>query len=485
MSLKAKAFKGAFWSTLEVFGNQIISFVISLVLARLLLPEEFGLIAMLTVFMALAGVLVESGLTQSLIRTPDPTDEDYSTVFFFNLGASLIMYGMLWFTAPLIASFYEQPVLSSLLRILSTTIIIGAFSAVQRARLTKQMDFKTQLLVSTPSLVINGVVGIVMAYMGYGVWSLVWSRIAGATASAAQLWYWAKWKPLWAFSKVKFHQHFGFGVKLMISSISDTFFEGLYTIIIGKFYPAAQVGFYNKADGLQKLPVNLISGVVSRITYPLFSEIQSDDKRLKDVYQRIMQLVIFLIAPTLVFMAVLAEPIIRFLFTEKWLPAAPYFQVLCTAGILYPIHAYNLQILNVKGRSDLFLRLEIIRKIVLLIVIVVSFQFGIYGLLFGKVLFSIIVFGINTHYSGKFIQYGPWQQAKDLLPTLILAGVCGFLVVGFDSVDFVQELHDFIRILLGVGIGFLTFVGLAQLFKLSAFSEIVILFRREVLKTKK
>jgi len=238
------------------------------------------------------------------------------------------------------------------------------------------------------------------------------------------------------------------------------------------------VGFYSKADGLQMLPVRLISRIVSKVTYPLFSEIQNDDIRLKDVYKRIMQMVIFLVAPTLIILGVLAEPIFRFLYTEKWLPAVPYFQILCAAGILYPIHAYNLQILNVKGRSDLFFKLEVVKKLLLIIVILIAFQFGIYGLLYGGVLFSLLAFLINTHYSGKFINYTAWQQTRDLLPSILLALGTGTIVYGIDHV-FTRNSHDFIRILVGGVAGLLTFSLLAFVFKLAALQELKLIIQRK------
>ncbi|RRO24648.1 lipopolysaccharide biosynthesis protein [Flavobacteriaceae bacterium 14752] len=479
MSLKNKALKGVFWSALEQFGNQIIGFGISVILARLLLPEEFGLIAMLAVFMALARTLIDSGLTQSLIRTENPDDADYSTVFYFNLVGSFVIYAIIYMAAPYIADFYSQPQLTSITRVFSVVFIINAFAAIQNTRLTKMMDFRTLMLVSTPSLIISGIVGVVLALKGYGVWSLVWSRIAQAVAATIQLWYWAKWKPLWLFSREKFKQHFNFGFKLTLSGILDTIYVNAYPIIIGKFFAPAQVGFYTKAEGLKMLPVRTISGIVSKITYPLFSEIQNDDVRLKNVYKRIMQMVIFLVAPTLIFIAVLAEPIFRFLYTEKWLPAVPYFQILCAAGILYPIHAYNLQILNVKGRSDLFLKLEVVKKILTVIVIIVAFQFGIYGLLYGSVVLSLLAFIINTHYTGMFINYTAWQQTKDLLPTILLALLAGLAIYGIDYYLKSFDFHDFIRIILGGLSGLITFTFLAFILKLESMYELKTILKRK------
>jgi teichuronic acid exporter len=479
MSLKQKALSGVFWSFIEQFANQIIGFVISLALARLLMPEDFGLIAMLAIFMGIGGALISSGLTQSLIRTKNPDDADFSTVFYFNLIGSVVIYVIIVIAAPYIASFYDQNQLTAIVRVYSVVFIINAFAAVQTTRLSKKMDFRTQMLVSTPSLIISGFVGVILALYGYGVWSLVWSRVAQSLSSMIQLWYWAKWRPMWLFNKEKFKQHFGFGFKLTLSGILDIVFVNAYAIIIGKYYAPAQVGYYNRADGLQMLPVGIISGIISKVTYPLFSEIQNDDARLKNVYKRIMQMVIFLVAPTLIFLAVLGDPIFRFLYTEKWLPAVPYFQILCAAGILYPIHSYNLQILNVKGRSDLFLQLEVVKKMILLTIIFISFQFGIYGLLVGSVIFSLLAFFINTHYTGKFINYTAWQQLRDLLPIITIALTAGASVFAVDHFLIGFNSHDFARIVLSGSMGVLIFIILSIAFKIEALYELNAIIRRK------
>jgi O-antigen/teichoic acid export membrane protein len=479
MSLKKQALSGVFWSSIQMFSSQGIGFVVSIILARLLLPAEFGLIALLGLFMGLGTALINSGLTQSLIRTQDADEDDFSTVFFFNLIGSVLIYAIIFVTAPLIASFYNQQLLTSIIRVYTVTFIINAFSAIQTTRLNKKMDFKTQMKVSIPSLVIGSTVGITMALNGYGVWSLVWSAIIQSLAATIQLWYWSKWKPVWVFNWEKFNYHFHYGTKLMFSGILDIIFTNSYTIIIGKFFAPAQVGFYNRADTLQMLPVGNISSIITKVSFPLFASIQNDDVRLKSVYKRIMQMVIFLVAPTLVLMAVLAEPLFRLLFTEKWLPAVPYFQILCFNGILYPIHSYNLQILNVKGRSDLFLKLEIIKKILITAVILISFRFGIYGLLYGSVITSILCFFINTHYSGNFLNYTAWQQTKDLFPIILLSLVVGLVVHFFDGLLLRISENDFIRLLLGGLIGITLFVFFAFLFKMNSLSELINIIKRK------
>lgn len=472
MSLRGTATKGIFWTFMQQFGGQLINFGVSLVLARLLMPEEFGLIGMIAVFMAIGQSLMDSGLTQSIIRSEDPNQEDYSTVFFFNLAGSIIVYFLIYFTAPLIASFYRQPALIEILRVYCLSFIIMAFSAVQFARLTKLMDFKTQMLVTIPSLVASGILGIYLAYQGFGVWSLVWRHLFQSFLQTVQLWIRSKWHPSLTFSVSKFKEHFNFGYKLTLSGLLDTVFSNIYQIIIGRYFVASQVGYYTRAQTLRQLPVSNISGALNKVTYPLFASIQNDDVRLKRVYKEIMLMVLFIIAPTLIIMGVLAEPLFRFLFTEKWLPAVPYFQVMCLGGILYPIHAYNLNILKVKGRSDLFLKLEIIKKILVVVVISISIRYGIMGLIWGQLITSIIALGINTHYSGKFIKYTTLEQLLDMIPIILLAFLVGASIWMADNFLNINQLNDFYRLaLLGIS-GTALYLFFAYIFKMDSLTSI-------------
>lgn len=472
MSLRKTAISGVFWTFSQQFGLQIITFCVSIVMARLLLPEEFGLIGMITVFMAVGQSLMDSGLTQSLIRTNDPDQSDYSTVFFFNLGGSIVVYGILFLAAPYIALFYNQEILKDILPVYCLSFIITAFSAIQLTRLTKKMDFKTQMIIAIPSLFISGLLGVYLAYQGFGVWALVWMNLSQSALNAIQLWIKIKWRPSLVFDLQKFKYHFHFGYKLTLSGLLDTIFKNIYQIIIGKFFLASQVGFYTRADSLKNLPVVNISNALNKVTYPLFASIQNDDLRLKNAYKQIMKMVIFIIAPVLVFLGVLAEPLIRFLFTEKWFPAVPYFQVLCLTGILYPIHSYNLNVLKVKGRSDLFLRLEVIKKILVILIVAVSIKFGIMGLIWGQLFTSILSFFINTHYTGKFLDYSAWQQAKDILPTLFITFAIGLIIFFIDQFLEKLEYIDILRLIISGCIGFFMYIGLAFLLKMEGFKTI-------------
>lgn len=471
MTLKKQALSGMIWTFVQQFSNQGISFLMSIFLARLLLPSDFGLIAMMGVFISLGSAIVNSGMTQSLIRTIDPDEDDYTAVFYFNILMSILVYIAVFFVAPLLAKFYNQDSLTILIRVYSVVFVLNALGAVQNARLTKLFLFKTQMKISIPSIIIGGIIGITMALKGYGVWSLVFSAIIQTLANNIQLWLYSNWRPNNYFNKQKIMKHWNFGYKLLLSNILNVIYDNAYYLIIGKYFIPAQVGYFQRADSLKQLPVNNISAVLNKVTYPLFSSIQNDDLRLKSVYKKIMQMVIFLVAPTLLIMVALAEPLFRFLFTEKWLPAVPYFQILCFNGILFPIHAYNLNILNVKGRSDLFLKLEVVKKILLTLVLFISFQFGIYGLLYGSVVFSLVAFSINTHYTGKFLNYTAWQQTKDLLPTILIAALVGGVLYIVDSMWLVN-FFDIIRLILGAILGVALYFLLSFFLKLQALGEL-------------
>lgn len=478
MSLKRKAISSVAWTSAQQFGLQTVGFIVSIVLARLLLPADFGIIGIITIFIAVGNNMVDSGLSQSLIRTEDPDETDYSTVFFFNLGGSIAIYLLIFFASPLIARFYDQQILTNIIRVYCLSFIITAFSAVQLTRLTKKMDFRTQLFISLPSLIISGVLGIYMAYKGFGVWSLVWMYLAQSFLNAVQLWLRIRWRPKLCFSKKKFREHFLFGYKLTLSGLIDTTFNNIYPLIIGKFFSTSQVGFYTRADSLKQMPVSNLSSILNKVTYPLFASIQNDDLRLKRAYKEIMQMVIFVLAPTLLFMAVMAEPLFRFLFTEKWIPAVQYFQILCLAGILYPIHSYNLNVLKVKGRSDLFFKLEIIKKGILILVLIFTLRYGIIILIWGQVFTSVIAFFVNTYYTGRFLNYTAIEQLWDILPIIMLSFFCALISYGIDFYIGQFLGLDIYRLVIGFISISVIYIGFSALFKLSAFLSLKKILRK-------
>lgn len=480
MGLQKQTVSGLFWTFSQRFSVQLINFGVSIIMARVLLPADYGLIGMLAVFMAIGSSLMDSGLSSSLIRTPNADQKDYSTVFFINIIGSIIIYAILFLTAPFIASFYDQEILTPIIRVYTLSFIISAFVSVQSTRLTKEMNFKTQMKIQIPSVIGGGILGIVLALQDYGVWSLVWMNLFQSTLSAIQHWIYSGWRPNFLFDKERFKYHFNFGYKLTLSGLLDTIYNNIYNLIIGKFFPVAYLGYYTRAKSLQQLPVQNISTALNKVTYPMFSSIQHENVKLKMAYKKLMQQVLFWIAPTMILLGVIAEPLIRFLLTEKWVPAVPYFQTLCAAGILYPLNSYNLNILKVKGRSDLFLKLEIIKKVIITIGIFIAVPFGIYGLLYLQVIISFVAYFINSWYSGKMINYPMIEQVRNILPTILLATLIGGFSWFLDRYYLLQVLHmiDFGRVAIMGGVYFILYLGISQAIKMPA----IIDFRRLILK---
>ncbi|WP_395803301.1 lipopolysaccharide biosynthesis protein [Daejeonella sp.] len=434
MSLRKKTLNGLIWTFSQQFGVQIISFFITIVLARILGPSEFGIIAMLSVFVAVGGLLVDGGLSSSLIRTGRANQKDYSTVFFFNLGGSLVIYALVYFLAPFISAFYKQEILTSVLRLYSIVFIINAFYEIQNARLVKVMDFKTQALIQIPSVLTSGLIGILLAINGFGVWSLVWMNISQSFLITLFHWVFSKWRPSLIFDSACFKRHFHFGYKMTLSGLLEIIYKNIYVLIIGKNYSAAQLGYYSRADSISQLPTNNIFNAINSVTYPMFASISEDNIRLKMVYKKLVQQVLFWNASILILLVVLAEPLFRFLLTEKWLPAVPYFQILCLAGILYPLHAYNHNILKVKGRSDLILKIEIVKKTIAVIGILLIIPFGIFGLLYFQLAFSILSCFINSYYSGILINYSIKEQLADIFPAISLSILIGLICFFMDMI---------------------------------------------------
>jgi len=448
MSLKDRAVSGLLWSLWQQLSSKVIGFCISIFLARLLEPAEFGLLAMLTLFIAVGNTLLDGGLTVSLIRTVDADQRDFSTIFYFNLAGSVFLYLILFTTAPVIAGFYNQPLLKAIVRVYGLTLIINAFYGVQSTLLIKDLKFKKQTNIQIPAAIGGGLLGIALAEMGYGVWSLVWMGLCTSLLSTVMHWYYSPWRPAFLFDSECFKKHIHFGYKMTLSGLLDTVYQNLYLIIIGKYFSAAQLGYYSRADTISQLPIGNISAAVNKVAYPMFAEIANDIVKLKNVYKRLMQQVLFWNAPVLILLFLLAEPLFRFLLTDKWLQAVPYFKILCISGIMYPLHAYNLNILKVMGESGLFLRLEIIKKVLSVSGILVFIQFGIYGLLYFQLGFNLVAYFINSMYSGRLIRYPVKEQIEDILPILILAGGAGIICFFVDLELIARLTPDLLRMII-------------------------------------
>ncbi|EIM06128.1 O-antigen repeat-containing transporter [Planococcus antarcticus DSM 14505] len=470
-SLKKKTISGLLWSFGDMMGNQGVQFIIQIILARLLTPTEFGLIGMILVFVALSNSLVDSGFTQALIRDQKANQTDYSTVFYFNLAVSLFIYGVLFLSAPLISNFFDQAQLISIIRVLSLGVIINAFSIIPRAMFTKEVNFKVQAKVNMTASILSGAIAVVMAVMGFGVWSLVVRMLALNLIQALLLVFSRKWLPTLVFSIASFKRLFGFGWKLLVSGLIDTAYNNIYYLIIGKQYSVKSLGYYTNAAKFSDVATQTLTATIQRVTYPVLSGIQDQEERLKQSFKKVIKLSGFLIFPVMIGIAAVAEPLIYLIFGEKWMTMVPYFQLLCIAGMLYPIHALNLNILQVKGRSDLFLYLEIIKTIIptTMIFIVIWMDWSIIMLVATIVLDSHISLFINIYFSGREISYSVKEQVRDLLPIYAISFGMGAVVYGIGRLLPFSEL---LTLLLQIGIGLVLYVGICRLLKIKEFDTV-------------
>lgn len=475
-SLKNKTVKGTVWSSLERFSVQGIQFIVMVLMARILTPADYGLVGMLAIFIAVSQSLIDSGFSQALIRKQDRSEIDNSTVFYFNIGVGIILYFILFFSAPLIARFYEEPQLIPITRVVGLSLVFNSLAVVQRAILTINLDFKTQAKASFIGVLISGIVGITMAHTGFGVWAIVWQQIVNLSVITILLWILSSWKPIWVYSWKSFRELFSFGSKLLASGLLDTIFRNLYLIVIGKYFKASDLGYYTRAHQFTDFASSNITGIFQRVTYPVLCTIQDDDARLSDVYRRLLKTSAFIIFPLMMGMAAVAKPMVISFLTEKWLFSAILIQILCFAMMWYPVHAINLNLLQVKGRSDLFLKLEIIKKALTVVVLCVTLPLGLIPMCVGMIFSSIISLTINTYYTGRLIDLGFFKQMKDLCPTLLLSLATGMIV--YITVNFIP-MQSWFAVSVGVIEGILIYVGLAKILNFPEFAELLSIIQRK------
>ncbi|MEZ7674407.1 lipopolysaccharide biosynthesis protein [Prevotella sp. 20925_1_30] len=474
-SLKQATTKGLFWSSVERFSNQGVQFVFSIILARLLSPSDYGIIAMVTIFFAVAQSFVDSGFSNALVRKTDRVEEDLSTCFYFNIGVGIIAYIVLFLIAPLVANFYSQPILSPIIRITGLGVILNSLCVVQQALFTIKIDFKSQAKITLSATVISGIVGVILAYQGYGIWALVWQGVASSIVRMGLLWLMSKWRPRTGFSKSSFNYLFGYGSKLLASGLLDTIYNNIYPIVIGKFYTPAQLGNYSRALGWAQLPSANITSILQRVTFPVLSAIQDDTLRLQNSYRRLLKLSAFIVFPLMMGLAAIASPLIRVILTAKWDGCVLYLQILCFALMLYPIHAINLNLLQVKGRSDIFLRLEIIKKIIGVVILIITIPLGITAMCLGMVFSSIICLIVNTYYTSRFIDVGLLTQLKDLKIILINSLVMGggiYILTSFIDIEG-------LKLVMGIVIGLLFYFIGSFYFSKAELQEVISLIKKK------
>lgn len=415
-SLKDKTVRGVGWSAIDNVTQYAVSFVVSIVLARLLSPEDYGLLGIITIFTTICTALINGGFSSALIRKKDASEDDYNTAFIVNLSMSLLLYAVIFFCAPLIARFFEREELVLLTRVSSLGMVVGALALVQQTRLTKRIDFKTQTKITLVASITSGVIGIVMAALGCGVWALVAQSLSSQVLKTILLWFFNKWNPQLHFSVQSFKELFGFGWKLMLSGLLDTLWKELYQVVVAKFYSPATLGQYTRAKHFSRVFSHNLTTVIQRVTYPVLSEIQDNKTRMIAAYRRIIKTTMFITAVSMFFLGAISEPLLYCLIGPKWHEAATYLPFICIIGSLYPLHAINLNMLQVQGRSDLFLGLEIVKKIIGLGPLFVGAFVGIIPMLCVSMITGVIAFFLNSYFSGKLLGYSSWMQIKDIAP---------------------------------------------------------------------
>lgn len=429
-SLRHKTIRGVGWSFVDNIASSGITFLVGLVLARLLTPAEYGLMAMIAIFIAISNSIIDSGFSNALIRKIHVERVDYNTVFYFNLIVSILVYAILYIASPVISVFFKEPVLVEVTRVIGWVLIINALAIIPRAQFVRNVDFKTQTKVSLISSVSSGIIGIGMALGGMGVWSLVGQQLSRQFLNTLFLWIYSKWRPVWEFSTQSFKELFGFGSKLLLSGLLDTIYKNIYYIVIGRFYTSAQLGQYTRAEQFNTIFSSNLTSVVQRVSYPVLSSIQEEPERLRQAYRKVIKITMLITFACMLGLAAVAKPLIIILIGEKWLPAVYLLQIICFSGMLYPLHAINLNILQVKGRSDLFLKLEIIKKIIAVGPIAIGIFYGIECMLWGSVITSLIAYFLNSYYSASLIGYPTNEQIKDILPTFVVSLIVASVMWG-------------------------------------------------------
>lgn len=467
-SLKNKTVKGASWSFIDSIAGQGITFLVGLVLARLLTPEEYGLIGIIIIFIAVFNSIVDSGFSNALIRKNDAKDIDYNTVFISNLVLSAVLFGVLYISAPAISNFFNQPQLIPLLRVMGSIVIINAFAIIQRTILVKKVDFKTQTKVSLISSITSGVVGIGMAVGGLGVWSLVGQQISRQFLNSVFLWIYSRWYPKLQFSIQSFMELFTFGWKLLVSSLIDTVWREIYQVIIGKCYSPVALGQYTRALQFASICSSNLTTVVQRVSFPVLSSVQDDKERLKNGYRRIIKVAMLVTFVLMLGLAAVAKPLVLSLIGEQWLPCVPFLQIICLQMMLYPLHSLNLNMLQVQGRSDLFLKLEIIKKIIAIGPLLLGIFVNIYWMLGGSVVTGCIAYYLNAYYSGPFLNYSIKEQVKDILPSFGVAVAMAVLVYAMSFIP----LNPFILLPLQIVAGAIITISICETTKLPEYLEI-------------
>ena len=477
---KFNVISNLFWKLLERGGTQGVQFLVQIVLARLLLPEDYGIIALVSVFIVIANVFVQSGFNSALIQKKKADEIDFSSIFFLSLFFAFILYLIIFFSSPFVANFFSEPLLKPVLRVLSIILFFGAVNSVQLSIVSRELKFKKLFFSSLLSISISGFIGISLAYKGLGVWALVAQQISFQSLLMIVLWFTLKWRPKVAFSLKRVKSLFSFGWKLLVSSLVDKIYMDIRLIFIGKMYVSSVLGSFYNGQIIPKTMVSNVNGSIQSVMFPVLSSQQDNRKTVKKMVRRSIVTSSFLIFPIMIGLASIAEPFVKIILTDKWLPAVPFLQIFCLSYALWPIHTANLQAINAIGRSDIFLKLEIIKKSIGLIILSVSLLYGVYAIAIGMVVSGLIGTFINAYPNKKLLDYGYKEQIIDIMPSLVLSTIMGIIVY---SIQFLH-LATWLTLIMQVSTGIIFFFGMAKIFKLECFDYLIATFK-EIIQSKK
>lgn len=474
-NLKQQTKKGLYWSFFNQFANYGMQFCVGIVMARLLSPSDYGITALPGVFLAIAAVFQDSGMAGALIRKPEIEEKDYSTLFLYSIGMGILMYAALFFASPYIASYFETPVLIPLVRVTALTFLWGPITTVQYVILKRKLDFKTPTKISIATKIFSAIVGITMAYMGYGLWALVISGVLSGFLNLILIVWAVRWYPRTGWSNESFKYLWGYGNKMLASSLLETAYSNITPLFVAKYYSPADLGVYNRARNYAIMPSQNVTGVIQNVTFPVLSKMQDDDESLARNYRRMLKTTAFVVFPLMMLLAGLARPLILTMITAKWEACIILLQLLCFSLMWYPIHSINLNLLQVKGRTDLFFRLEVIKKIIGLSILVVTLPLGLVVFCIGGIISSLVCLAVNTYYTGKLINVGYLKQMRDLFPTLLLSLVLFGVILVINQ--FISSY--LLQILVGGTVGSLVYLGGAFLFKFDELNDVKYMLKRK------
>lgn len=466
---KNKVISSLIWKFLERGGVQGVQFVLSIILARLVTPEDYGVIAILLVFIQIATVFIQNGFNTALIQKKDSDDLDFSSIFYLSVFLAGILYAGLFFVAPFVAKFYQSDLLSNLLRVISLTLFFGAINSVQNAYVSKTMQFRRFFFSSMGAVIGSGIVGIVLAYNGFGVWALVIQQLVKDFLICVILWFTVKWRPKFIFSFGRVKSLFSFGWKLLVSGLLDTVFRNIYNLIVGRIYNKETLGYFNRGHQFPQIIATNLDGSIQSVMLPTLSSHNDDVAEVKRITRRSISMSAFLLMPCMFGLAAVAEPLVKVLLTDKWLPCVPFLQLACISYTIYPIHTANLTGINALGRSDVFLKLEIVKKVITILNILITIPLGIYAMAIGQVISAFISSFINAWPNKKMMNYTYLEQWKDLMPSFLCSIVMAVCVWLINLIPIPSIITLLLQIIFGSGI----YILLCNIFKIETYSYFI------------